>query len=165
MVYGEELCHERVKMLELQAIPKNLQKKNIFRLKNYWLGNSKELFFFSSFLSKIQRLMCWIILLAGSKLPIKTPEWPILSSECLIQSTFTATGMFYEKKVFSKILQNVKKIPVLRSLFKKRLLHSWFTVNFANFLKAPFLQSTSGRPVLHSAQPLTTKYVPVPNQQ
>ena len=152
-------------MLELQAIPKNLQKKNIFRLKNYWLGNSKELFFFSSFLNKIQRLMCWIILLAGSKLPIKTPEWPILSSECLIQSTFTATGMFYEKKVFSKILQNVKKIPVLRSLFKKRLLHSWFTVNFANFLKAPFLQSTSGRPVLHSAQPLTTKYVPVPNQQ
>ena len=125
----------------------------------------KRILFFSSFMNKIQRLMCWIILLAGSKLPIKTPEWPILSSECLIQSTFTATRMFYEKKVFSKILQNVKKIPVLRSLFKKRLLHSWFTVNFANVLKAPFPQNTSGRRLLHSAQPLTSKYVPVPNQQ
>ena len=31
MVYGEELRHERVKMQELQATPKNLQKKKHFQ--------------------------------------------------------------------------------------------------------------------------------------
>ena len=153
------------KCTNYRLLPKICQKKKTFSGLKLLTWQFKRILFFSSFMNKIQRLMCWIILLAGSKLPIKTPEWPILSSECLIQSTFTATGMFYEKKVFSKILQNVKKIPVLRSLFKKRLLHSWFTVNFANFLKAPFLQNTSGRRLLHSAQPSTSKHVPVPNQQ
>ena len=43
------------------------------------------------------------------------------------------------------------KVAGLRpaALLKKRLLHRCFPVNFGKFLRAPFLQNTSGRLLLH----------------
>ena len=43
------------------------------------------------------------------------------------------------KKVFLKFCKIYRKTPVLESLFKKRLWHKYFPVNFAEFLRAPFL--------------------------
>ena len=42
------------------------------------------------------------------------------------------------------------KVQTLRpvTLFKKRLWQKCFPVNFAKFLRAPFLQNTSGRVLL-----------------
>ena len=40
------------------------------------------------------------------------------------------------------------KVAGLRPLFKKRLWHRCFPVNFTKFLRAPFLQNTSGRLLL-----------------
>ena len=37
------------------------------------------------------------------------------------------------------------------TLFKKRLWHRYFPVNFAKFLRTPFLQNTSGRLLLYCA--------------
>ena len=60
------------------------------------------------------------------------------------------------KKVFLKFSQNLQKNPVPESilnkvadlrpatLFKKRLWHRCFPVNFAKFLRTPFLLNTSG---------------------
>ena len=44
----------------------------------------------------------------------------------------------------------LKKVAGLRpaTLFKKRLRHKCFSVNFLKFLRTPFLQNTSGRLVL-----------------
>ena len=44
------------------------------------------------------------------------------------------------------------KVAGLRpaTLLKKRLWHRFFTVNFAEFLRVLFLQSTSGRLLLHN---------------
>ena len=58
---------------------------------------------------------------------------------------------------FCQILEAVKKTPVPETpfhkvaglspatLLKKSLLHRCFPVNFAKFLRTPFLQNTSGR--------------------
>ena len=40
---------------------------------------------------------------------------------------------------------------------KKRLWHRCFPMNFAKFLKTPFLQNTSGRLLLYSIENLSTK--------
>ena len=67
------------------------------------------------------------------------------------------------KKVFFKMLQNSQESTYARvsflitlqalglrpvALLKKRLWHRCFPVNFATFLRTPFLQNTSGR-LLH----------------
>ena len=57
------------------------------------------------------------------------------------------------KKVFLEISQNSLEntchrasfLIKLQTLFKKRLWHRCFPVNFAKFLRTPFLQNTSGR--------------------
>ena len=65
------------------------------------------------------------------------------------------------KKVFLEISQIHRKTPVPESLFnkvaglrsatflKKKLWRSRLLVNFAKFLRTPFQQNTSGRPLLH----------------
>ena len=66
------------------------------------------------------------------------------------------------RKVFLKISQNLQKNTFVRVsylikfqasacnfILKKRLWHRCFTVNFAKFLRTPFLQNTSGRLLLH----------------
>ena len=52
--------------------------------------------------------------------------------------------VFYEKRCSEKFHK------IHRSLFlvKKRLWHRFFPVNFARFLRTPFLQNTSGRLLL-----------------
>ena len=52
--------------------------------------------------------------------------------------------VFYEKRCSEKFHK------IQRSLFlvKKRLWHRFFPVNFARFLRTPFLQNTSGRLLL-----------------
>ena len=53
------------------------------------------------------------------------------------------------KKVFLKISKNSRKNTCARvSLSKRRHEHSSFLVNFAKFLRTPFLQSISGRLLL-----------------
>ena len=68
--------------------------------------------------------------------------------------------MYSIKKVFLEICKIHKKKPVPESLFievaglrsatvlKKRLGRKCFPVNFAKFLRTPFLQNTSGRLLL-----------------
>ena len=60
------------------------------------------------------------------------------------------------KKVFFEISQNSQentcaRVSFLRpaTLFKKKLWHSCFPVNFAKFLRPTFLQNTSGRLLLY----------------
>ena len=77
------------------------------------------------------------------------------------KTTEAATRVVLLKKMFLEILQNSQentcarvffliKVAGLRSatLFKKRLWHLCFPVNFAKFLGTPFLQNTSGRLLL-----------------
>ena len=45
----------------------------------------------------------------------------------------------------------------LATLLKKRLWHRCFPVNFAKFLRKPFLQNTSGRRVLNIFEELAKK--------
>ena len=54
------------------------------------------------------------------------------------------------------------KVADLRSatLLKKRLWHRCFPVNFAKFLKTPFLQNTSGRLVLTQSTGIYICYIP-----
>ena len=52
------------------------------------------------------------------------------------------------KKVFLVIWQNSRKTPEACNFIKKRLWHRCFPVNFATFLRSPFLQNTSGRLLL-----------------
>ena len=69
--------------------------------------------------------------------------------------------VFYNKSRSQKFHKIHRKTPVPESLFfnkvaglrpatllKKKLWHSCFPVNFAEFLRAPFLQNTSGRLLL-----------------
>ena len=68
--------------------------------------------------------------------------------------------VFYENRCSWKFSKIHRKIPVPGSLFnkttllKKRLLHRWFPVNFAKFLRARFLQNTPGRLFLNAAENL-----------
>ena len=48
--------------------------------------------------------------------------------------------------------------PQARSFIKKRLWHTCFPVNFAKFLRTPFLQNISGRLILNIAKYLRTLY-------
>ena len=67
---------------------------------------------------------------------------------CIISYLFNEKQppqVFY-KKVLLKILQNSQKNTCPRlSFLKKRPWHRCFPVNFAKFLRTPFLQNTSGR--------------------
>ena len=62
-----------------------------------------------------------------------------------------ATRVALQKKVFLEILQNSQENTCARvSFFSKvaglgRLWHRCFPVNFAKFLRTPFLQNTTGR--------------------
>ena len=90
---------------------------------------------------------------------LKTPFLQNISCSCFWQVRVTisnslfseaATGGVVYKKVFLKISQNSQETtwePGLRpaTLLKKRLWHTCFPVNFAKFLRSPFLQNTSWR--------------------
>ena len=54
--------------------------------------------------------------------------------------------VFYKKGV----LRNFAKLPVACNFIKKRLWHLSFCVNFAKFLRTPFLQNTSERLLLQT---------------
>ena len=62
----------------------------------------------------------------------------------------------FNKKTFGGLLLKITQEPYKSShpevfpaiLLKMRLRHSRFLVNFANFLRAPFLQNSSGRLLL-----------------
>ena len=59
-------------------------------------------------------------------------------------------GGVISKEVFLTISQNPQentcaRVSYLSNFTKKRLWHECFTVNFAKFLRTPFLQNTSGR--------------------
>ena len=65
-----------------------------------------------------------------------------------------AGTMFFKNSCSQRFHKNHKKTPLLDSIFlktaslKKRLRHKCFLANFAKFLRAPFLQNTSGRLLL-----------------
>ena len=75
----------------------------------------------------------------------------------LIVIAFIETPTYLEaasggvKKMFLKILQSSQENNCARvSLLKKRLWHRCFPVNFAKFLRTPFLQNTSRRLLPHA---------------
>ena len=60
--------------------------------------------------------------------------------------------VFYKKKgVLKNFQQNSQETTCARASFllKKRLWHRCFPVNFAKFVRTPFLQNTSGRLLLY----------------
>ena len=63
------------------------------------------------------------------------------------KSVFRNFPKFTGKHLYLSLFFN--KVAGLRpqpaTLLKKRLWHRWFPVNFAKFLRTPFLQNTSGR--------------------
>ena len=61
-----------------------------------------------------------------------------------------ATGGVLLKKMFLKISQNSKEntCASVSFLIKKGLWHRCFPVNFAKYLRTPFLKNTSGRLLL-----------------
>ena len=70
-----------------------------------------------------------------------------------------ATRGVLRRKVFLEIPQNSQentcpkvsfliKLQVALTLFKKKLWHRYFPVNYVEFLGTPFLQNTSGRLLL-----------------
>ena len=59
------------------------------------------------------------------------------------------TGGVRQVKVFLQISQNSQESLRPANLVKKGPWHSCFPINVAKFLKAPFLQNTSGRLLLH----------------
>ena len=62
---------------------------------------------------------------------------------------------FTGKHLCQRLLFNkVARRPA--TLLKKSLWHRCFPVNFAKFLRTPFLQNPSGRLLLKSQKPLTT---------
>ena len=75
--------------------------------------------------------------------------------------------VFYEKCVLRNFAKFIRKHlcqslffnkaagPKPAILFKKRLWHRYFPVNFAKFLKTPFLQKTSGRLLLEQKTVIT----------
>ena len=77
--------------------------------------------------------------------------------------------VFFKKKVLFEISQNSQENTFARSSFlKKKLWHRCFPVNFAKFLRTPFLQKTSGRLLLfflnltyvwHNREPGFIKYL------
>ena len=74
-------------------------------------------------------------------------------SQIWVFSGSSRPEMFCEK-VFLEMSQNSQKNTCARAAFwkkfiKKRLWHRCFPVNFAKILRAPFLQNTSGRLLLH----------------
>ena len=90
-----------------------------------------------------------------------------MPSPCFRYGTFEAAAKIYAEAV-NKVCRSRHMLPdsltppqippeaatrgVLQSrpatLLKKKLWHSCFPVNFAEFLRAPFLQNTSGRLLL-----------------
>ena len=76
----------------------------------------------------------------------------------VLSCTEAATRGVPLKKLFLEIPQNSQEntrarvsflIKLQSTLLKKRLWHRWFPVNFVKFRRTPFLQNTSGRPLLH----------------
>ena len=55
---------------------------------------------------------------------------------------------FKGKQLCQSLFSNIFAALRLENLFKKRLQHRCFPVNFAKFLRTPFLQNTSGRLIL-----------------
>ena len=77
-------------------------------------------------------------------------EWKKMTSSGCYQTIFVLQkqpqDIFY-KKVFLKFSQNSQKNTCIgvSFLLKKRPGHRFFPVSFVKFLRAPFLQNTSGR--------------------
>ena len=69
---------------------------------------------------------------------------------------FHKTDVFYKKGVLKKFNKNHKKTPVPVSetcnFIKKETLARCFLVNFAEFLRTPFIQNTSGRLLLNRSK-------------
>ena len=64
----------------------------------------------------------------------------------------------FNKKGFLKISQNSLENACARASFlkKRRLWHKFFPVNFAKFLRIPFLQNTSGRRIQNPLKIINT---------
>ena len=104
-------------------------------------------------------------------------KWPIQCCVCQGRKTLHTEAVAQTCAVKKGVLRNFTKITGkylcqslffnkvtgLRaaSLFKKRLWHRCFSVNFVKFLRTPFLQNTSGRLLLHRkiVYSMLSKYV------
>ena len=64
----------------------------------------------------------------------------------VLRSFAKLTGKYLCQSLF------FNKVAGLRPLLKKRLWYRCFPVNFAKFLRTPFLQNTSGRLLLQAVQ-------------
>ena len=81
--------------------------------------------------------LVWVVLVvSNSKYSFRSNHW-----RCSVRNFATLTGKHLCQSLFLVKLQT-------SSPAKMRLWHRCFPVNFAKFLRTPFLQSTSGRLLL-----------------
>ena len=97
----------------------------------------------------------------GNRSHILTPKFemlsfPYLRCSCVLSCWTITTRSSHRrcsvKKVFlkfPKISRESTHARVSATLWKKRLWHSCFPVNFVKFSRSPFLQNTSGRLLLY----------------
>ena len=78
--------------------------------------------------------------------------WPATSSTYMAIWTFISAAT-QRCSIRKGVLRNFAKFLRPTTLLKKRLWHRSFPVNFAKFLRTPFLQNTSGRLLLQRLLP------------
>ena len=70
---------------------------------------------------------------------------------------------FTEKHLCQSLFFNKVYEKYLKTLLKKILWHRRFTVNFARFLRTPFLQNASGQLLLNHSRSFTLQCTPTTN--
>ena len=68
-----------------------------------------------------------------------------VAQTCSVKKVFLEVSLNSQKNTCARVSFLIKR-PA--TLFKKKLWHGCFPVNFAKFLRTPFLQNTSGRLIL-----------------
>ena len=109
-------------------------------------GRTKCFRFYFTFFEISSRLI-YLVIHSAVNLSFTTNHWLL---EFLVYINLSVSLLGYAVLYRSSHLKCTVKKGILRpeTLFKKRLRYRCFPVNFAKFLRTPFLQNTSGRLLL-----------------
>ena len=72
-------------------------------------------------------------------------NWIIWDFICTLNNRFIPNLVYTQMGV----IERCSEVPQASNFIKNRLWHRCFPVNFVKFIRAPFLQNTSGRLLLH----------------
>ena len=75
--------------------------------------------------------------------PLSLRKREAVVQSCYIKQVFLKISQNSQENICARALFLIKLQATLASLLKKRLWHKCFPVNFAKFLRTPFLQNTS----------------------